>query len=52
MEQKTPPIREVNMSTVHLELLGIIHDLQWIAAIETIEIIKAEPFLTLPSNHL
>jgi hypothetical protein len=40
------------MYTVHLELLRMIHDFQWIAAIETIEIIKAEPFLTLPEQTL
>jgi hypothetical protein len=36
------------MYTVHLDNLGMIHNFQWIAAIETIEIKKAEPFLTLP----
>jgi len=36
------------MYTVYLELLRTIHDFQWIAVIETIEMKKAEPFLTLP----
>jgi hypothetical protein len=36
------------MSTVHLDLLGRIHDFQWIADILNFEIKKAEPFLALP----
>jgi hypothetical protein len=35
------------MYTVHLGLSGIIHNLRLIAAIETIEIKKAGPFLSL-----
>ena len=40
----------VNISTGDLGTLGMIHDFQLIAAIETIEIKKAEPFLTLPEQ--
>jgi hypothetical protein len=39
------------MYPVHLGLSGTIHNLRLIAAIETIKIKKAEPFLTLPANH-
>jgi hypothetical protein len=42
------PLFLLHITTVHLELLRTIHKSTWIAAIESFEIEKAEPFLTLP----
>jgi len=38
----------VHLSSVNLVLSGTIHNLRLIAEIESFEIKKAEPFLTLP----
>ena len=40
------------MYSVHLDTLGIIHDFQWIAAIYSYDIKKAEPFLTSRSLNV
>ena len=40
------------MYTGNLDISGIIHDCKCIAEIETIEMTKAEPFLTLPQEVL
>jgi hypothetical protein len=40
------------MYTVHLGTLGIIHDFQWIAEIESYDIEKAGPFLTSRSLNV
>jgi hypothetical protein len=31
LNKKTPPKGRVNVSTVHLDILGMVHDCKWIA---------------------
>ncbi len=40
------------MYTVHLDILGTIHECKWIADIASLDTKKAEPFLTLPFHNL